>query len=45
MSYLTFGANVQTVVIVNLDTTSKFTQAVSATTSPVCPPTARRLTL
>lgn len=28
MSYLTFGANVQTVVIVNLDTTSKFTQAV-----------------
>ena len=29
MSYLTFGADVQTVVIVNLDTTSKFTQAVS----------------
>ena len=28
MSYLTFGADVQTVVIVNLDTTSKFTQAV-----------------
>ena len=28
MSYLTFGAEVQTVVIVNLDTTSKFTQAV-----------------
>ncbi|KAI8980038.1 transmembrane amino acid transporter protein-domain-containing protein [Trametes punicea] len=28
MSYLTFGANVKTVVIVNLDTTSKFTQAV-----------------
>ncbi|KAI0685968.1 transmembrane amino acid transporter protein-domain-containing protein [Cytidiella melzeri] len=28
MSYLTFGADVQTVVIVNLDTSSKFTQAV-----------------
>ncbi|KZT07722.1 uncharacterized protein LAESUDRAFT_724718 [Laetiporus sulphureus 93-53] len=28
MSYLTFGADVQTVVIVNLDTTSKFTQVV-----------------
>jgi solute carrier family 36 (proton-coupled amino acid transporter) len=28
MSYLTFGADVQTVVIVNLDTASKFTQAV-----------------
>ncbi|THH28324.1 hypothetical protein EUX98_g5859 [Antrodiella citrinella] len=28
MSYATFGADVQTVVIVNLDTTSKFTQAV-----------------
>ncbi|KAI0749738.1 transmembrane amino acid transporter protein-domain-containing protein [Daedaleopsis nitida] len=28
MSYLTFGADVQTVVIVNLDTTSKLTQAV-----------------
>ncbi|RPD59581.1 hypothetical protein L227DRAFT_527034 [Lentinus tigrinus ALCF2SS1-6] len=28
MSYLTFGSDVQTVVIVNLDTTSKFTQAV-----------------
>ncbi|OSC98291.1 hypothetical protein PYCCODRAFT_1471204 [Trametes coccinea BRFM310] len=28
MSYLTFGADVKTVVIVNLDTTSKFTQAV-----------------
>lgn len=28
MSYLTFGSNVQTVVIVNLDTTSKFTQSV-----------------
>jgi len=28
MSYLTFGADVQTVVIVNLDTTSKFTQIV-----------------
>ncbi|TCD64918.1 neutral amino acid transporter [Steccherinum ochraceum] len=28
MSYLTFGADVQTVVIVNLDTTSSFTQAV-----------------
>lgn len=30
MSYLTFGADVQTVVIVNLDTSSKFTQAVSS---------------
>ena len=29
MSYLTFGVNVQTVVIVNLDTTSRFTQIVS----------------
>lgn len=29
MSYLTFGADVQTVVIVNLDTSSKLTQAVS----------------
>ncbi|KZT73071.1 hypothetical protein DAEQUDRAFT_808609 [Daedalea quercina L-15889] len=28
MSYLTFGSDVQTVVIVNLDTTSKFTQVV-----------------
>jgi len=28
MSYLTFGSEVQTVVIVNLDTTNKFTQAV-----------------
>ncbi|KAH9945045.1 transmembrane amino acid transporter protein-domain-containing protein [Epithele typhae] len=28
MSYLTFGADVQTVVIVNLDTTSRFTQVV-----------------
>ncbi|CCL98797.1 uncharacterized protein FIBRA_00802 [Fibroporia radiculosa] len=28
MSYLTFGADVQTVVIVNLDATSKFTQIV-----------------
>ncbi|KAH9944868.1 transmembrane amino acid transporter protein-domain-containing protein [Amylocystis lapponica] len=28
MSYLTFGANVQTVVIVNLDTSSKLTQTV-----------------
>ncbi|TFY57488.1 hypothetical protein EVJ58_g6989 [Rhodofomes roseus] len=28
MSYLTFGSDVQTVVIVNLDATSKFTQAV-----------------
>ncbi|KAI0696288.1 transmembrane amino acid transporter protein-domain-containing protein [Cerioporus squamosus] len=28
MSYLTFGADVQTVVIVNLDTTSKLTQTV-----------------
>ncbi|PCH42344.1 hypothetical protein WOLCODRAFT_120386 [Wolfiporia cocos MD-104 SS10] len=28
MSYLTFGADVQTVVIVNLDTTSAFTQVV-----------------
>ncbi|KAI0784285.1 transmembrane amino acid transporter protein-domain-containing protein [Abortiporus biennis] len=28
MSYLTFGSDVQTVVIVNLDTSSKFTQAV-----------------
>ncbi|KAJ3489480.1 hypothetical protein NLI96_g2098 [Meripilus lineatus] len=28
MSYLTFGADVQTVVIVNLDTSSKLTQAV-----------------
>ena len=28
MSYLTFGADIKTVVIVNLDTTSKFTQAV-----------------
>lgn len=34
MSYLTFGANVQTVVIVNLDTTNKFTQAVSALPLP-----------
>ena len=32
MSYLTFGADVQTVVIVNLDTTSKFTQAVRIVT-------------
>ena len=29
MSYLTFGADVQTVVIVNLDTSSRFTQIVS----------------
>ena len=29
MSYLTFGADVQTVVIVNLNTSSKLTQAVS----------------
>lgn len=28
MSYLTFGSDVQTVVIVNLDSTSKFTQVV-----------------
>ena len=33
MSYLTFGAEVQTVVIVNLDTTSKLTQAVRS--SPI----------
>lgn len=29
MSYLTFGADVQTVVIVNLDTSSRLTQTVS----------------
>lgn len=29
LSYLTFGSSVNTVVLVNLDQTSKFTQSVS----------------
>lgn len=33
MSYLTFGADVQTVVIVNLDPTNKMTQVVSFTST------------
>ena len=37
MSYLTFGSDVKTVVIVNLDTTSKFTQAVQSLLSAVGP--------